>query len=248
MNTSLDILAFAAHPDDAELGCGGSLILAAEKGLKVGIADLSVGEMSSRGTIEKRKAEAMKASELMGLADRRFVGLPDSQIGSEPAHQLPIIQLVRETRPRVVLAPYWEDKHPDHAATGRLVRDACFLAGVSRISDGRPHRPTRICYYMLSHPFNPSFVVDISVVWGRKMAAVAAYESQFQPTDTGFKTAISQSGFMQFIEARAIWFGAMTGAAYAEAFYMPGPVPLRELPGTSDPGLVPDTLPPYSMY
>jgi bacillithiol biosynthesis deacetylase BshB1 len=184
----------------------------------------------------------------MGLTVRRNLGLPDSQIGWEPAHRFPIIQLIREARPRIVLAPYPEDRHPDHAAAGRLVRDACFLAGVREVGDGQPHRPSRIIHYMLSQPFEPSFVVDISSVWDRKLAAINAYESQFHSTDAGFKTAISEPNFMRFIEARAIWFGAMIGAAFGEAFYMPGPVPLAELPGLADPRPVEGALPPYSVY
>ncbi len=245
---TLDILAFAAHPDDAELGCGGSLILAADKGLKVSIADLSAAEMSSRGDVETRQQETAEASKRMGLIERENLGLPDTQIGSDPAHQLAIIQLIRKTRPRIVLAPYWEDRHPDHAATGRLVREACFLAGVGKVGQGTPHRPEKICYYMISHPFEPSFVVDISAVWDRKVAAVSAYESQFNPTREGPETPISQPGFMQLIEGRSIWFGKMIGAAYGEPFFMPGPVPLRDLPGAADDDLSPNSVPQYSMY
>jgi bacillithiol biosynthesis deacetylase BshB1 len=245
---SLDILAFGAHPDDIELGCGGSLILASENGLTTGVADLTDAEMSTRGTVDKRKEEASEATKLIGLSQRWSLGLPDARIGTEPDHVLPIIQLIRETKPRIVLAPYWEDRHPDHSAAGKLVRDACFLAGVSKVGEGDRHRPTRIFHYMLSHPFKPSFVVDVSNVWNRKMAAIEAYMSQFQSGGKEQKTAISQHGFMEFIEARSIWFGAMIGAARGEAFYMPGPVPLSELPDRFDTALSQDTLPPYSMY
>lgn len=245
---TLDILAFAAHPDDAELGCGGSLILAAEKGLKVSIADLSAAEMSSRGDVGTRRQETAEASKRLGLSERHNLDLPDTQIGSDPAHQLLIIQLLRKTRPRIVLAPYWEDRHPDHAATGRLVREACFLAGVGKVGDGAPHRPTIICYYMISHPFEPSFVVDVSTVWDRKVAAISAYESQFDPTREGPATPISQPGFMQLMDARSIWFGKMIGAAYGEPYFMPGPVPLRELPRAVEDEPAPNGVPPYSMF
>jgi len=245
---TLDILAFAAHPDDAELGCGGSLILAADNGLKVSIADLTAAEMSSRGNVDTRREEAAAASKHLGLAERHNLDLPDTQIGSDPAHQLAIVQLIRKTKPRIVLAPYWVDRHPDHEATGRLVREACFLAGVGKVGEGPPHRPEKICYYMISHPFEPSFVVDISSVWDRKVATVSAYASQFDPTREGPDTPISQPGFMELIEGRSIWFGKMIGAAYGEPFFMPGPVPLRELPGAADNGPLPNSMPQYSMY
>lgn len=248
MNEPLDILAFSPHPDDAELGCGGSLILAADQGLDVGVADLSEGEMSSRGTPVQRGLEKKKAAELLGLRERLLVGLPDTKIGTEPAHRAAIIQLIRETRPRVVLAPYGEDRHPDHAAASKLVREACFLAGVHKVGAGQPHRPERVFYYMIHQPFTPSFVVDISMVWERKMAAVLAYETQFQTDASGPETAISRSDFLRFIEARAIWFGTMIGAAYGEAFYTPGPVPLAQLPSLTDFPPVSGELPTYRPY
>jgi bacillithiol biosynthesis deacetylase BshB1 len=248
MNSSLDILAFSPHPDDAELGCGGSLILAADAGLRAAIADLSEGEMASRGTAEQREREKQKATDLLGLSARLSVGLPDTEIGTDPAHRLPVIQLIRETRPRIVLAPYWEDRHPDHAAAGKLVQEACFFAGVSKVGEGHPHRAERVYYYMLHHPFPPSFVVDISSVWERKMAAVAAYRSQIQAEGSGLETALSRPEYMRFIKARAIYYGVMIGAGYGEAFYSPGPVPLRGLPGLTGPPSPPGELPPYSMY
>ena len=244
----LDVLAFSPHPDDAELGCGGNLILAAGRGLRVAIADLSAGEMSSRGTPEQRQSEKEEAADRLGLCARFFAGLPDSDIGTDPAHRLPIIQLIRETRPRVVLAPYERDRHPDHAAASKLVNDACFLAGVSKIGVGRPHRPEWIYQYMIHHPFAPSLVVDISSVWDRKIAALTAYQSQFQPDGSGFQTAISRPDFLRFIEAQAIVFGAMIGAAYGEAFYLPGPVPLGELPGLTGPAPARGELPSYRTY
>ena len=245
---NVDILAFSPHPDDAELGCGGSLILAADRGLRVAIADLSAGEMSSRGTPEQRQSEKEKATDRLGLCTRLLVGLPDSEIGTDPAHRLPIIQLIRETRPRIILAPYGQDRHPDHVCASKLVREACFLAGVSKLGTGHPHRPEWIYYYMIHHPFTPSLVVDISNVWDRKMAAVTAYQSQFQPDGGESQTAISRPGFLRFIEAQAIVFGAMIGVAYGEAFYLPGPLPLRELPGLGNAPSPPGELPSYRVY
>lgn len=247
MDTPLDILAFAAHPDDAEVGCAGSLILAADQGLRVAVADLSAGEKSSRGTLNGRGQEKQQAAELLGLTARFCLGLPDTDIGADPAQRMPLIQLIREQRPRIVLAPYWEDRHPDHAAAGRLVREACFFAGASRVGAGAPHRPEQLYYYMLHRPFEPSFVVDVSAVWERRMAALLAYRSQFQAAGHDPPTAISRPDFTRFLEARAIYFGAMIGAAYGEAFYLPGPLPLRQIPGL-DPSPSPGGLPPYRVY
>jgi len=247
MDKPLDILAFSPHPDDAELGCGGSLILAADKNLRVAIADLSAGEMSSRGTPEQRQQEKEEAATLLGLCDRLLVGLPDSEIGNDPNHRLAVIQLIRETRPRIVLAPYSQDRHPDHSAASKLIQDACFFAGVSKVGTGNPHRPERVYYYMIHQPFAPAFVVDISTVWDRKMAAIMAYKSQFGSTGIGPETAISRPNFMRVLEAKAVLHGAMIGATYGEAFFLPGPVPCLQLPGLTS-STPPGELPAYSVF
>jgi bacillithiol biosynthesis deacetylase BshB1 len=246
---SLDILAIAAHPDDAELGCGGGLLLAARTGLSAAITDLSAGEMSSRGTLASREVEARNAARLLGLSERRNLGLPDSKISESSSNALSaLIQLIRETRPRIVLAPYWEDRHPDHEATGRLVKQACFFAGVAKVGEGEPFRPNRLFHYMLSYPFNPAFVLDISDVWERKLEAIMAYQTQFQSSEDGVQTAISEPGFLKLMEARAIWFGAMIGAAYGEPYHTSGPVPVVELPDARTPSISAKRLPPYSMF
>jgi bacillithiol biosynthesis deacetylase BshB1 len=248
-NMSLDILAIAAHPDDAELGCSGSLLLAAKKGLSIAIADLSAGEMSSRGTVASRQIEANNAARILGVKERRNLGLPDSKIGENSTHSLSaLIQLIRETRPRIVLAPYWEDRHPDHEATGRLVKEACFFAGVAKVGDGEPFRPTQLFYYMLSYPFTPAFVLDISDVWEQKLEAIKAYQTQFQSSESGVRTAISEPGFLRLVEARAIWFGSMIGAAYGEPYYMSGPVPMTEFPNAMTSSTSDKPLPPYTMF
>ena len=232
MEKSLDILAFAPHPDDAEIGCGGSLILAAQQGWRVAIADLTKAEQSTRGNLERRQQETMAASEHLGLVTRYNIGLPDTKIGSDPNHRDPLIQLIRQTRPHIVLAPYGQDRHPDHAATGKLVQEAFFFAGVAKVGSGEPYRPQRLYTYMLHHPFEPSFVVDVSPVWKKKMAAVEAFATQFKPTaEDDEATVLSQPSFLRFIEARAIYFGAMIGVAYGEAFYSEGPVAMGGFPG-----------------
>lgn len=248
MEDSLDILAFSPHPDDAELGCGGALILSGEQGLRVAIADLSAGEMASRGSAGQRQQEIKAASAILKLKFRLSLGLPDTALGQDPAHRLALIEVIRQHRPRIVLAPYWHDRHPDHAATGRLVRAASYYAGVAKVGKGRPHRPEQVIYYMLHQPFRPTFVLDISKVWPGKVAAVQAYGSQFQSEAAGPETAISRPGFWRFVEARAIYYGGLVGAAYGEPFFTAGPVGLAKLPGLDQPAPPPGQLPDYKPY
>ena len=248
MKDKLDILAFSPHPDDAELGCAGSLLLAVNKGLRVAVADISEGEQSSRGSRQERKREKIRASELLRLSNRFSLGLPDSRLGTDPGHRIPLINLIRKTRPRVILAPYWQDRHPDHEAASRLVREAFFYAGVAKAGPGNPHRPEKLIYYMINYPFQPSFVVDISGVWQSKIKVLASYASQFQRDRTGLKTAISQPDFTRLIETRALWFGAMIGAGYGEPFLVSGPVALRELPATDNVAPEEGDFPPFCMF
>lgn len=245
----LDILAFGAHPDDAELGCGGSLLLAADQALRTAIADLSEGERSSRGDREQRQVEKQHAAELLGLVERYSLDLPDTRIGFDSDQRLALIELIRHTRPRLVLAPYWVDRHPDHEHSSQLVRAACYYAGVAQIGQGRPHRPTRIYFYMGHTPFTPSLVVDITAVWERKKAAIAAYVSQFTAQDrTRLETALCRPDFLRAKEAQAIHFGAMIGAAWGEPFFSPGPVACRSLPGLERLEPLADNLPPYCLF
>jgi N-acetylglucosamine malate deacetylase 1 len=234
---TLDILAVGAHPDDAEIGCGGVLIQASAAGLRTGVADLTAGERATRGVSRQRSAERDRATEVMGLATRLDVGLPDGDLGTLPEHRDVVIRLIREVRPAIVLAPYPEDRHPDHAAAGRLVREGSFLAGVQRIGPGERHRPGRLYHYMIHHPFTPSFVIDVSAVWDRKIEAVLAHESQFGVDGLEPKTELAGGGFLSMIEARARFHGAMIGVERGEAYYVSGPVPLEFLPGVHDVGL-----------
>ena len=245
--TGYDLLAIAAHPDDAELGCGGALAQAAAAGHRVAVLDLTAGERASRGTPELRQAECQSASARLGLADRLGLHWPDAAIVSAPEPRDQLAALLRKLRPKILLAPYWQDRHPDHAAAGQLARDACFAAGL-RAADGTPSfRPERIFHYMLHHPFDPSFVLDISAQWDRKWAAIQAYASQFSPT-AGTATALSGSAFLRMIEARAIHYGSMVGARFGEPFHAPGPLPMTALPGLELPHRREGDLPPYAMF
>jgi N-acetylglucosamine malate deacetylase 1 len=226
----VDVLALSPHPDDVEIGCGGTLILSVAGGLRVAIADLTRGEASTRGTPAQRDVERREAARRLGIETRLTVGLPDGRLGVESGHRLALIRLIRELRPEVVLAPYWEDRHPDHAAAGALAREACFFAGCGRIGEGPPHRPRHLYHYMLHQPFAPSFVVDVSAVWEQRQGALAAYRSQFTADLPDHPTALSSGSFLRAVEARAIEHGAMIGAAYGEPFLAPGPLYMSSLP------------------
>ncbi len=237
MMKTVDILAFSPHPDDAEFGCGGGLILSVKKGFRAAIADLTEGERSSRGSSMERKDEKERAAALIGLCARYSVGLPDTGINAGEPHMIAVIELIRELKPRIVLAPYWHDRHPDHEAAGKLVRSACFYAGVASIGEKEPFRPDRVFHYMIHSPFPPSFIVDISPVWEQKKDALKVYRTQFSREDPLMHpTAISDPGFMDYHEARSIYFGAMIGVRYGEPFFTRGPVYADGFPGAGDPG------------
>jgi N-acetylglucosamine malate deacetylase 1 len=226
----VDLLAVGAHPDDAEIGCGGALLLAVRAGLRVGVADLTRGEAATLGTPELRDEERARAAEILGLATRPCLGLPDAAVGTDPAHRDALVGLVRETRPRIVLAPFPHDRHPDHAATGRLVQEACYLAGLPAVGRGRTHRPDKLYHYLLHHTLDVSFVVDVSEVWERKLEAVRVYRSQFGSPDAE-DAVIDVGRFLEVVEARATVLGATIGARWGEGFWSAGPIALAGVPG-----------------
>ena len=232
MTAAVDVLAVAAHPDDAEVGCGGTLIRSADGGRAVGIVDLTAGELSTQGTPQTRTQECRRASEVLGLATRVALGLPDGGLDDSGEQREALVGVVRELRPRIVLAPYPHDRHPDHAAAGRLARDACFFAAVGRYGSGAPHRPVALYHYLLHEPFAPSFVVDVTDVWKQRSDAVAAYASQFGGSAADARTALAGPRFLDLLAARASWFGAMIGAARGEPFWSAGPLGLTGLPET----------------
>jgi len=231
MTAAVDVLAIAAHPDDAEVGCGGALLVAAQAGHRVAVADLTDGELSTAGTPEQRARERDRAGELLGLSARVGLGLPDAGLGMDAGHRDALVDLLRDLRPRLVLAPFTEDRHPDHAAAGRLAREAFFLAGVAKLGRGRPHRPERLYHYSLHHSFQPSFVLDVSAVWERRMEAVLAYESQFGHAEDRRLTEIGEPAFLELLTARAAVYGSMVGVARGEPYLARGPLPTSSLPG-----------------
>lgn len=221
----LDILAIGVHPDDLELGCAGTLIKHVQKGQKVGILDLTRGELGTRGTAEIREQEAQDAARIMGLAARENLGMADGFFQNDPAHQLRLIEYIRKYRPRIVIANAVEDRHPDHGRAGKLISDSCFLAGLAKIEtthngeQQQPWRPKRV-YHMIQDRFlEPDFIVDVSDVFDTKMEAVKAYKSQFHsPGSDGPVTYISSDGYLNKILYRSGLLGMRIGAKHGEGF------------------------------
>jgi len=216
----LDAMAFAPHADDVELCCGGTLIKLAKRGYRIGCCDLTEGELGTRGTPETRRAEAERAAVIMGLEVRERLDLPDGDIVNNYANRLKIIQVLRKYRPAYVFTSYWIDRHPDHAASSRLVTEACFYSGLRRIETGQePFRPKMIFYFQHRDEFESSFLVDISDEFDRKMEAVAAHVSQFYDADSSEPdTFISSNYFMEALVKRMEYYGMRIGARYAEPF------------------------------
>ncbi|MGD9900200.1 MAG: bacillithiol biosynthesis deacetylase BshB1 [Calditrichaceae bacterium] len=217
---NLNILAFGAHPDDVELFCSGTLIKMADLGYSVGIVDLTRGELSTRGNPETRLEEAKKAADIIKAKIRVNVGLPDGNIINNQSNRMKIIELLRFYKPEIVMIPYREDRHPDHVNASGLLKEACFQSGLAKIdSSTDPHRPENVIYYFNHALAEPSFVVDISNEFDRKMKAIKSYESQFHnPESNEPETYISSRIFMESVETRAKFFGFQIGAAYGEPF------------------------------
>ena len=218
----VDILAFGSHPDDAELGCGGTLYKLKQLKYRTAIVDLTEGELGSRGTVEQRYKEAAEAARILNLDYRTNVKLPDGEISASVENRHRIIEIIRRTRPKLILAPYHEDRHPDHAHASQLISEAWFYAGVKKVlPEFPPHRPYRILYYMAKYEFKPSFIIDISDTYATKFKALAAYQSQFyNPEWPEQQTFISSQWFLDSLEFRARHYGWMAGVKYGEPFWI----------------------------
>lgn len=232
----LDILVLAAHPDDAELGAGGTIAAHVAQGRKVGVVDFTRGELGTRGTPETRASEAAEGSEIMGLTVRENLGLADGFFRNDEAHQRAVIQAIRKYQPEIVLANAVHDRHSDHGKGAELATDACFLSGLVKIETKdeqgnlqKAWRPKAVYHYIQSQFIEPDFIVDITAHWETKVKAVKAFKTQFfDPTNKEPMTYISTSEFMDLIEARAIEFGHAIGVKYGEGFTV------RRYPGVSD--------------
>lgn len=230
----LDVLVFAAHPDDAELNLGGTICELVNQQKKVGVIDLTKGEMGTRGTPETRQQEVDLATEIMGIHYRENLDLGDSLLLNNRENQLKIIAEVRKTKPTLCITGAPHDRHPDHGKSTQLVLDALFYSGLRRIEiDGtEPWRPKHILHYMQDRPFEPDFVFDISNTWERKKHAMLAFSTQFNVAEAGEEpeTYISSPTYFKQLEARARYFGHLSGFEFGEPLkFYNGPAPLTNL-------------------
>jgi bacillithiol biosynthesis deacetylase BshB1 len=231
---SLDILAIASHRDDIEQTCGGTLLKAAQRGQRTGVLDLTQGEMGTRGTAEDRAREADDAAKILGVGWRRALDIPDGRVENTWENRLKVAGAIRETRPRVVILPYWKGRHPDHYTCSVLGYEACFLAGLAKLGIGGqgagvgknqdpgsslpPHRPFKIVYATLYYDVRPTFVVDISEQFEKKFASILAYKSQFSDQEAGKDVFPARDEIRARVEAMARHYGMLGGVTYAEPF------------------------------
>jgi bacillithiol biosynthesis deacetylase BshB1 len=217
----LDILVMAAHPDDAELSCAGTILKHIAAGKKVGIVDFTRGELGTRGTPEIRLQESADATKILGLHARENLGIRDGFFRNDEETQLKLIEVIRKYQPDIVLANALEDRHPDHGKGAQLAIDACFLSGLRQIKTGDlpAWRPAQVYHYIQDRYLEPNFVVDISSQWDKKEAAIRAFKSQFFDPNSAEPTSyISSPDFLNFIQARAMEMGHKIGVKYGEGF------------------------------
>lgn len=227
----LDILAFAAHPDDVELAASGTVLAHLALGKKVGIVDLTRGELGTRGSADLRDIEAAASSKILGLTVRENLHMRDGFFSNDEAHQLKIIEMVRKYQPEIVLCNSEFDRHIDHGKGAALVHDACFLSGLRKINTTHnneaqsPWRPRAIYHYIQDYYTNPDVVFDITPYYETKLASIKAFSSQFfNPDSTEPETPISTADFWPFIEARARQFGRLINTTYGEGFTVKRPI------------------------
>lgn len=227
----IDILSIGAHPDDAELGSAGFLIEMKKKGYRVGVLDLTRGEMGTRGTVAERKSEAETAAQILGLDIRENLELPDGSVTDNIENRRQLARKLRKLKPSFVVGPYFVDKHPDHEATGRLIKSAVFDARLKKLDLELPPHSTKAVFYYPSHIyFTPAFVVDISGSFDQKMEAVRAYVSQFirkEGVDENFRP-IGISDYLFHIESRNRHFGSLIGKKYGEGFLWEGMIEIAD--------------------
>ncbi len=227
----VDVLAIAAHPDDVELTCGGTLARLKAGGYRFGIVDLTRGEMGTRGTPEIRAAEARRAAEILGAEFRESLDLGDGGLGRGREEELAVIEVIRREKPRLVLTPYPDDRHPDHRRAGQLVTDATFYAGLRKLETAHPaHRPQQAVYFSTFDPREPDFVVDVTPYIETRRSAMRAFASQFHdPTSTEPHTVMSQREFLDMVESRARQHGALIGVEFGEGFHSRRPPRVDDL-------------------
>jgi N-acetylglucosamine malate deacetylase 1 len=223
---NLDVLVFAAHPDDAELSMGGTIAKLTSRNFKVGLIDFTRGELGTRGSADIRQKEAFQAALSLKIAVRENLNIPDGNIEKNQQNLVKVIMAIRKYRPKIIFAPYFNDRHPDHVDASALVKQAMFSTGLMKIKTfdkevaQQAYRPNKLFYYMQTYTFDPSFIVDVSSCFEIKMKAVNSYSSQFfNPKSTEPETFISKPGFIQYIESRAQFYGFQIGKKYGEPFF-----------------------------
>ncbi len=245
---TVDILAIGAHPDDVEIGIGGLVRKLVDQGYRVGILDLTQGELGTRGSAEERRAEAARAAEILGVAVRENAELPDGGVADSPDQRLTVIPHLRALRPQTILAPMRLDQHPDHDAAHYLVRNANHLAGLAKMmpeTAQAPWRAPRMLYYSVYlEPAIPDLIADVTSQFDAKLEALRAFRSQFHNPDyDGEQTWVSTEAFWDTIRTRAQYWGSRLGVpgadqqgpAYAECLFHDGPIPVQTLPGLEEP-------------
>ena len=222
----LDLLVFGPHPDDAEIGLGGTIARQASEGYAVGICDLTRGELGSNGTVDERLAEAEAARHVLGAVMRENLDWPDGGIGRAADHERHAVEAIRRWRPRTIAIPYWQDRHPDHLAAATVLAAAAFRSGLRRYAAaGEPWRADWVCYYFINDSAPPSFVVDVSASYETKRAALDCHQSQFNADRTGaVATRLTSARFRQLIESRDAQLGALSGVAFAEGVIVKEPL------------------------
>jgi N-acetylglucosamine malate deacetylase 1 len=216
---SLHILAVAAHRDDVEQTCGGTLLKMAQLGYRTGILDLTQGEMGTRGSAEDRAREAAEAAKILRASWRHALDIPDGRVENTWENRLKVARVIRETRPRVLILPYWKGRHPDHYTTSTLGYEASFLAGLSKLDLGAPpHRPFKIIYATLYYDVRPTFVVDITDQFEARFESLMAYKTQFSDQEAGSGIFPAHAEIRARVEAMARYYGMLGGVTYAEPF------------------------------
>ena len=224
--TPVDLLVFGPHPDDIEIGFGGNVALHVALGFRVGLCDLTRGELGSNGTPDEREAEADAARAVLGAEWRENLRWPDGGIDGSPEQIRSAVELIRRHQPKAIAIPYGQDRHPDHVAANRVLTGAAFMSGLRRYDTGQPAwRADWVCQYFINDSAPSSFVIDVSDFYERKREALACHRSQFTPPATdGVATRLTASTFKQLIESRDAQFGALAGVAFAEGFVVREPV------------------------
>ncbi len=223
---NLDALVFAAHPDDAELSMGGTIHKLTSHNLKVGIIDFTKGELGTRGSAETRQKEAFQAAIILKVAVRENLDIPDGFIQRNKENLMKVIMMIRRYKPKIIFAPYFNDRHPDHIDASILVKEGMFSTGLAKVKTfekemiQEAYRPTRLYYYMQTYTFEPSFIVDITDSFSQKMKAIKCYETQFHnPRSVEPETFISRPEFIDYVQSRSQFYGFQIGKHYGEPFY-----------------------------